>query len=127
MEAPLYSWSRQRLVLAVLDVHDEPMVPEEVIAFVSTRASYHGLTADPAKFKRPGSAVEVRSDGRWAIAPGTDALTAARTAVRERLPMVRHWASYRRPRPGGVPEKMKRRGNEAVTGDALLRSMPDAH
>jgi hypothetical protein len=93
--APLHSWSRQRLVLAVLDVHDEPMTPEEVIAFVSARTRYHGLTADPAKFKRPSSAVEVRSDGRWAIAPGTDALAAARTAVRDRLAMVRRWASYR--------------------------------
>ena len=37
--------------------------------------------------------MEVRTDGRWAIAPGTDALVSARTAVRERLAMVRRWAT----------------------------------
>jgi hypothetical protein len=91
--APLYSLSRQRLVLAVLDAHDEPMAPEKVISFVAARTGYHGLTADSTKFKRKGSSVEVRSDGRWAIAPGSDALVSARTAVRQRLAMVRRWSS----------------------------------
>ena len=91
--APLYSLSRQRLVLAVLDAHDEPMAPEKVISFVAARTGYHGLTADSAKFKRKGSSVEVRTDGRWAIAPGSDALVSARTAVRQRLVMARRWSS----------------------------------
>ena len=94
-EASLYSWSRQRLVLAVLDVHDEPLGPEEVIAFVSARAHSHGLTAEPAKFKRAGSGVEVQADGRWAITAGTGTLVPARTAVRQRLAMLRRWASQR--------------------------------
>lgn len=105
-EASLYSWSRQRLVLAVLDVHDGPMAPEEVIAFVSARASGHGLTADPAKFKRRGSAVEVRGDGRWAISARSDALASARTAVRDRLAMLRRWSSYR-PDPVVVAERQR--------------------
>jgi hypothetical protein len=94
-EVSLYSWSRQRLVVAVLDAGGEPMRPEEVVAFVSARNRWHGLTADPVKFKRPGSAVEVRPDGRWAIAPGTEALASARLAVRDRLAMLRRWASTR--------------------------------
>jgi hypothetical protein len=92
----LFSWSRQRLVLAVLDAQDEPLRPDEVIAFVSARTRWHGLTADSAKFTQSGSAVEVQTDGRWAIASlGTAALVSARTAVRERLAMVRRWASMR--------------------------------
>jgi hypothetical protein len=94
-DASLYSWSRQRLVLAVLDARGEPMRPEEVVAFVSARNQWHELTADSVKFSRPGSAVEVRPDGRWAIAPGTEALASARIAVRDRLKMVRRWASAR--------------------------------
>ena len=89
----LYSWSRQRLVLAVLDVHGEAMQPDEVVAFVSARNQWHGLTSDSIKFKRPGSAIEVCPDGRWAIAPGTDALVSARMAVRDRLAMLRRWAA----------------------------------
>ena len=56
--ASLYSLSRQRLVLAVLDAHDGPMAPEKVISFVAARTGYHGLTADSTKFKRKGSSVE---------------------------------------------------------------------
>lgn len=91
----LYSWSRQRLVVAVLDAQGEPMQPDAVVAFLSARSKWHGLTSDSVKFKRPGSAVEIRRDGRWAIAPATEGLIAARTAVRDRLRMVRRWASAR--------------------------------
>jgi len=97
----LYSWSRQRLVLAVLDAHNDALRPEDVVAFLDARARWHGLDTDSAKFKRPGSAVEVRADGRWAIAPGTDALLSARTTVRERLAMLRRWASMQ-PDPAEV-------------------------
>lgn len=94
-DAHLYSWSRQRLVLAVLDAHGERLRPDDVIAFVAARTRWHGLTADSAKFRQSGSAVEARADGHWAIAPGTAALASARTAVRERLAMVRRWAGAR--------------------------------
>jgi hypothetical protein len=85
--APLYSLSRQRLVLAVLDVHDEPMAPEKVISFVAARTGYHGLTADSTKFKRKGSSVEVRTDG-----------AACSSKLRRRSGMIRHRRSPRRSR-----------------------------
>jgi hypothetical protein len=103
----LFSWSRQRLVLAVLDAHGEPLRPDEVIAFVEARAHWHGLTADPAKFKQSGSAVEVRADGRWAIASSdTSARASARTAVRQRLAMVRRWASMQ-PDPAEIEARQR--------------------
>jgi hypothetical protein len=91
----LYSWSRQRLVVAVLDAHGTAMHPGDVVAFLDARSRWHGLDTDPAKFKRPGSAVEIRADGRWAIAPDPDALRSARAAIRERLAMLRRWAGAR--------------------------------
>jgi hypothetical protein len=105
-DASLYSWSRQRLVVAVLDAHGEAMLPDDVVAFVSERNRWHGLTADSVKFKRPGSAVEVRPDGSWAIAPGTDGLASARVAVRDRLAMVRRWASMR-PDPAAIEARQR--------------------
>jgi hypothetical protein len=91
-DAHLFSWSRQRLVLAALDAHGTPLRPDDVIALIAARTQWHGLTADAAKFKQARSAVEIQGDGRWGIAPGNDALVAARKAVRERLAMVRRWA-----------------------------------
>jgi len=92
-DAHLFSWSCQRLALAVLDTHDEPLHPEDVVAFVTARTRRHLLTADSARFKHSWSAVEIRADGRWAIAAQTRLLGSARTAVRERLAMCRRWAS----------------------------------
>jgi len=92
-DAHLFSWSCQRLALAVLDTHDEPLHPEDVVAFVTARTRRHLLTADSKRFKHSWSAVEIRADGRWAIAAQTRLLGTARTAVRERLAMCRRWAS----------------------------------
>jgi hypothetical protein len=50
------------------------------------------LAADSARFKHVWSAVEIRADGRWAIAAETRLLGSARAAVRERLAMHRRWA-----------------------------------
>lgn len=97
-EASLHGSSRQRLALAVLDAHGGPMHPEDLVALVAGWTRWHGLKADVPHFARRDSAIEVREDGRWAIAPGPrahEALLAARRAVRERLELVRRWASMR--------------------------------
>lgn len=94
-DASLYGWSMQRLVLAVLDARGEPMTPEEVVAFVGARSRWHGVTPDSAKFRRRGSSVRVRDDGRWEIGDDRDALLAARKAVLDRVRMTRRWAATR--------------------------------
>jgi hypothetical protein len=95
-DASLYNWSRQRLVLAVLDSRGGPCEPGEVVALVASYTKYHGLNADTAKFRRQGSSISVLGDGRWAIAAGADeALRQARAAVRERVALVRRNAAAR--------------------------------
>jgi len=91
----LFGWSDQRLVLAVLDAHRRAMPPHEVVAFVAGLTERHGLRAPATHLGRRGSAVEVLEDGQWAVAAGHDALQSARKAVRERLALVRRWASMR--------------------------------
>ena len=94
----LSGWSQQRLALAVLDAHGGPMPPEEVVSLVNGWTGWPSLSAEVPHFRRRGSAVEVREDGRWAIAPGPEAqaaLRATRRAVRERIELVRRWASMR--------------------------------
>lgn len=93
--ASLWSWSAQRIVLAVLDAHGEALKPEEVRAFVSARTSHAILRVDPVQFGRRGSPVAILSDGRWSVAAEGDLLLSARRAVRERIEVARRWASYR--------------------------------
>lgn len=89
-DANLFSWSAQRLAVAVLDAHGEPLTAAEVVAAVAVRTKWHGLKEDPAKFKRRGSAVDVLADGRWTIAADADAtVKQARSAVRDRITVVR--------------------------------------
>lgn len=96
-DANLYSWSAQRVVLAVLDAHGGPLDPAEVVAEVSGRTSWHLLREeDTAKLKRRGSPVAVMEDGRWAIASGVeDSLMRVRMLVRERITVARQRASMR--------------------------------
>jgi hypothetical protein len=124
-DAGLYSWSAQRLVLAVLDARGGgPVAPAEVVDAVAARTSWHGLRDDSAKFRRRVSAVEVTRDGRWAIARDAaagEALRAARAAVRDRLALVRKWAALR-PDPAAMrarSEAVKR--ERAEHGAALAR------
>ncbi len=105
-DASLYGWSVQRLVLAVLDARGEAMTPEEVVAFVGARSRWQGVTPDSAKFRRRGSAVRVRDDGRWEIGDDREALLAARKAVLERVRMTRRWAATR-PNPAVIEANSK--------------------
>ena len=103
-EASLFGSSRQRLALAVLDAHGGPMRAGDVVALVDGWTRWHGLKAEVPQFAHRNSAIEVREDRRWAIAPGPrarEALLAARKAVRERLELVRRWASMR-PDPAAI-------------------------
>lgn len=95
-DASLFSWSAQRLAVAVLDAQAGPLTPAEVVSAVGARAKWHGLTEDAAKFKRRGSAVDVRADGRWAIAEDANAtVKQARAAVRDRVAVARRHAALR--------------------------------
>lgn len=81
-DANLFSWSAQRLAVAVLDAHGKPLTAAEVVAAVAVRTKWHGLKEDPAKFKRRGSAVDVLADGRWTIAADADATVKQAREVR---------------------------------------------
>jgi hypothetical protein len=88
-DANLSNWSAQRLALAVLDAHDRGMSPDEVVAFVSARASAHRLAPDPTTFRRHNAAVAIAEDGTWAIVPGAPELGMARHAVRDAIERAR--------------------------------------
>lgn len=95
-DANIRAWSAQRLALAVLDAHDGPMRPDEVVAFMAARTRWHLLRSDMPTFARRGSAIEVLPDGRWSI--GHDAawdVMTVRDAVRDRLDAARQRASTR--------------------------------
>jgi hypothetical protein len=99
-DANLRGWSAQRLALAILDAHDRPMSPDEVVAFVAARTRWHRLTADPTKFRRAGAAVAIGADGAWSIVPGAPELVMARDAVRDAIERRRRWA------PRSTPEEL---------------------
>jgi hypothetical protein len=82
-DASLSNWSAQRIALAVLDAHDGPMRPEDVVAFVAARTKDHKLQAVQPTFRRKNSAVLVLADDTWAILPGAPELAMARAAVRD--------------------------------------------
>jgi hypothetical protein len=87
--------SAQRLALCVLDAHQEPMRPEDVVAFVAERAQGYAtrLSMDSAQYWRSG-AVRMTEDGRWATNPSHAALVSARRAIANQIEMLR-----RRERP----------------------------
>jgi len=90
-DANINGWSAQRIVLAILDAHDQPMAPDEVVAFVSARTKWHKVVAGPTTFRRTGAAVVVRSDGAWSILLGAPELVMARDAVRDLIERARRW------------------------------------
>jgi len=123
--ATLSDWPRQRLVVAVLDAHGRALPAAEVVAVVSRWAEGHPLSADVPHFRRRNSAVEVREDGRWAIAPGTysqAALRAARNAVRERIDRARRSAA-RRVDPAAIEASQRAWERKAAAHAAELATM----
>ncbi len=95
-DASLGPWSARRLVLAVLEAHDRPMRPEEVIDFVSACTRYHVLRSTSGQFGRKGVGVDVMADGCWSLAADAGGgLESMRRAVRERLETFRRWATPR--------------------------------
>lgn len=100
-DANLHAWSAQRIALAVLDAHDHPMAPPDVVAFVSARTKWHRLTAGPTTFRRKGAAVQVNDDGTWSIVTGAPELAMARDAVRQSIETARR---YPRSNPAEIRE-----------------------
>ncbi|MEZ4410287.1 MAG: hypothetical protein R3A52_27980 [Polyangiales bacterium] len=121
-DASLYSWTQQRLALAVLDANGGPLSPDEVVSAIASRTRHQFVKSTSASFGQVGSAVAVLDDGRWAIADGSAAaLTSARKAVRDRVAMVRRRAAAR-PTPEELAEG-RRRWDEQK---AALRAERDA-
>ncbi len=125
-------WSAQRLVLAVLDAHQRPMQPSEVVAFVAARTKWHRLDEASAKFKHRGSPIAVLDDGRWAVSSSAgDTMASARSMVRERLQAARSYAATR-PDPAVMEASRKaaerqrdaRRAQLAKLKRALLTAYP---
>jgi hypothetical protein len=123
-EAPLESWSRQRLALAVLEAHGRAMRPDEVVGFVTSLTGAHRLRTDPTSFRQAGSAIRVLDDGCWAIGPGAAALASARAAIRARLKTAR---TYARPAPAeiqrSIEEGRRRRAAHAAQLARLHRGL----
>jgi hypothetical protein len=95
-DANLFSWSAQRLAVAVLDAHGGPLTPVEVVSAVASRTMWHRLNEGAAKFKRHDSAIDVLADGRWAIAAGANGTRRqTRLAVRDRVVVARRHAALR--------------------------------
>jgi hypothetical protein len=84
-DANINAWSAQRIALAILDAHNRPMDPDEVVAFVSARTKWHRLAAGPSTFRRTGAAVNVDTNGTWSIVEGASELAMARDAVRDAI------------------------------------------
>jgi hypothetical protein len=87
----LMGWSAQRIALAILDAHDRPMQPDEVVAFVAARTRWHKLVSGPTTFRRAGAAIAIGADGAWSIAPGAPELAMARDAVRDAVERVHRY------------------------------------
>lgn len=112
-------WSAQRVAVAVLDAHDGPMRPVDVLAFVATRSQWSPLRAESPAFWHSGHAVRVLDDGRWALDRTHDAVRSAREAVRARIDLLRRWASQR-PDPVALQAHQKRLERErAAHADQL--------
>ena len=79
------NWSAQRVALCVLDAHGGAMEPQDVISFVSARSRWSPVSAKSADYWRRGSAIRVRTDGRWELDPDHEALRSARRAVIDRI------------------------------------------
>jgi hypothetical protein len=90
-DANINAWSAQRIALAILDAHDRPMTPDEIVAFVSARTKWHRLAAEPSTFRRRGAAVNVNTNGTWSIVDGASELAMARDAVRDAIERARRY------------------------------------
>jgi len=124
-DAGLFSWSPQRLAVAVLDAYGGPRTPAEVVAAVAARTKSHGLK-DAARFKRRGSPIEVLGDGRWAIAADAGAaLKRAREAVRDRVAVARRHAALR-PDPAVAEQRRAEWERKRAAHGAELSSLSRA-
>jgi hypothetical protein len=118
-DANLYSWSNQRLALAVLDAHPQPLAPAEIVAFVAQRTKWHLLREPNAKYWKRGAPLRTLEDGRWAIEPEHPAIRSAREAVRDRLALVRRSAALR-PDPEAVKARIRESEEERAAHGAEL-------
>jgi hypothetical protein len=118
-DASLYGWSAQRIVIAILDAHGDPLPPATVVAEVARRTERHMLDEGSARFQRRESMVDVLADGRWAIATNAaETVAKTRAAVRERLALVRRYA----PNPAALAEVIAEWKKErAARGAELVR------
>lgn len=92
--ASLYSWSTQRLALAVLDAHAGALKPAEIDERVAARTRWYSVKQDAGCFTHRGSPISVLPDGRWAVSEAAGkALQAARRAVRARVEKERQRAA----------------------------------
>jgi len=125
-EASLDSWSAQRLAVAVLDSHGGPLAAGEVVKVVTACTKWHRLTESSTKFKRRSSAIEVLSDGRWAIAADAgETVKQARVAVRDRVALARRNAAMR-PDPAELERRRVELEMQRVANRAELASMSRA-
>lgn len=115
-------WSAQRVAVAVLDAHDGPMRPVDVLAFVAARSRWSPLRAESPAFWHSGHAVRVLDDGRWALDRTHDAVRSAREAVRARIDLLRKWASQR-PDPVALEAHQKRLERERAAHAVQLAAL----
>lgn len=93
-DAHLYSWSPQRLAIAVLEAHGRPMRGTDVVNQLDQLNCNHLMRVEVAELWR-AMAIHVGADGRWTLVPDHPAVRSARKAVRERLQAVRRRKAQR--------------------------------
>ncbi|MEE9392256.1 MAG: hypothetical protein V3W41_07100 [Planctomycetota bacterium] len=81
-------WSTRRIILAVLDARQAPMLPAEISACVASWTSHFRLGFEDAHFERRGSPIHEAEDGRLEVSDPT-ALIPVRLAVRARIKKMR--------------------------------------
>lgn len=123
-----WSFSAQRLAVAILDAHGGSMDAGEAIAFAKAHAGPR-LSPESAVYWRKGAPVRATPDGRWVLDRAHVAVAAARKAVRERVELERKWASSR-PDPAALEanrrEWERRRTENAIALARLRRAVVHA-
>jgi hypothetical protein len=115
-----WSWSAQRIAIAILDAHGGAMPGADVIAFAAAR-DCRRLSLDSADYWRAGAPVRSLADGRWVLDAAHPAVAGARTAVRDRVELEHRWARLR-PAPGEIEANQRAwEGRRAARAAELVR------
>ncbi len=117
-----WNWSVQRIVICILDTHDEPQEPAAVQTLARLLGDGDRVTPAAADRWRSGSPIRVTADGRWELDAAHPAVVSARLAVIDRIAMIRRRRSLL-PDPEVQQANFKRFERESAENAAQLAAM----